>query len=133
MKQKTSVVLKPGSLLQALQDYMTRPRYVCLGDIIVLPVHSTPLLGPVNTAADAVHSTQSAAENRDKSHSVICLRVVEMTSKAGRDGKTEVWRLRLNTVHAMPQLPSFVLSGGALTACVSKLLIAGWGERQGRV
>ena len=76
--------------MQALQEFMTKPRYVCLGDIIALSVHSTPLLGPVNTAADAAHCTNNSAESRDKIHSVIYLRVVEMTSKAGRDGKKEV-------------------------------------------
>lgn len=77
-------------LLQALQDFMTRPRYVCLGDIIALPVHSTPLLGPVLTAPDAKATPVDTAEDPEKTHSVVFLRVVELTCKPQRDGKTEV-------------------------------------------
>jgi hypothetical protein len=76
--------------LQALQDFMTRPRFVCLGDIIALPVHSTPLLGPVLTAPSAEVKSVTAADDPEKVHTAVFLRVVEISCKPQRDGKNEV-------------------------------------------
>ena len=38
--------------VQALQAYMQTPRFVCLGDVVALPIEAIPLLGPVGGGSD---------------------------------------------------------------------------------
>lgn len=61
--------------VQALDEYMLKPRFVCLGDVIALEVKQTPLLGPMQTA----ESSESGEEA-----TVALLKVVALTSH--RDG-----------------------------------------------
>lgn len=76
---------------------MTKPRFVCLGDIIALPVHSTPLLGPLLTKPGPKASSQNPAEDPEKSHYIVFLRVVELTCKS-RDDSNGVRRTTLTLV-----------------------------------
>ena len=61
--------------VQALDEYMLKPRFVCLGDVIALEVKQTPLLGPMQTAESSEGSEEAT---------VALLKVVALTSH--RDG-----------------------------------------------